>query len=150
MFRKNLAKTLLLLALALMPIIALINAQLLGAVWIPGLGGVAYVSAPYGPNENQTYSVIFHSVNFTYVGSTYDYGNLMDQPRTAHFLITFSDGQKENLTLHYSGFKPISRFFIRYHWTITNHVSPRAGVITGNSEVLFNGWQFLVIPENWE
>ena len=81
-------------------------------------------------------------------GSTYDYGNLMDMPNTAHFLITFSDGQKENLTLHYNGFTGMARFFIDYHWNITEHVSPRAGVITGNSEVLFNGWQFLVIPGN--
>ena len=148
MFRKNLVKTLLLLALALVPIIALINAQLLGVVWIPVLGGVSFVSVPYGPNENQTYSVIFHSVNFTYIGSTYDFGTLMDQPRTAHFLITFSDGQKENLTLHYDGFIGTAVLFIRYHWNTTNHASPRAGVITGNSDVLFNGWQFLVIPGN--
>ena len=146
-FRKNLVKTLLLLALALVPITALINAQLLGVIWIPALG-VSYVSAPFDPNENQTYSVIFHSVNFTYLGSTYDYGNLMDMPNTAHFLITLSDGQKENLTLHYNGFTGMARFFIDYHWNITEHVSPRAGVITGNSEVLFNGWQFLVIPGN--
>ncbi|MFX0079359.1 MAG: hypothetical protein ACFE8O_08975 [Candidatus Hermodarchaeota archaeon] len=148
MFRKNLVKTLLLLALAVVPIIALINAQLLGVVWIPALGGVSYISAPYGPNENQTYSVIFHSVNFTFLASTYDYGLLTDMPHTAHFLITFSNGQEENLTLHYDGFIGTAVLFIRYHWNITNHVSPRAGVITGNSQVLFNGWQFLVIPGN--
>jgi len=147
-FRKSLVKILLLLALALVPITALINAQLLGIIWTPALGGVSCVSAPFGPNENQSYSVIFHSINFTFLGSTYDYGELRDLPRTAHFLITFGDGQKENLTLHYNGFIGIVRFFINYHWNVTNHVSPRAGVITGNSEVLFNGWQFLVIPEN--
>ncbi|MFX1299598.1 MAG: hypothetical protein ACFFAL_06500 [Promethearchaeota archaeon] len=148
MFKKSLVKILLLLALAVVPITALLNAQLLGIIWIPALGEVSYVSAPFGTNENQSYSVIFHSVNFTFLGSTYDYGELRDLPRTAHFLITFSDGQKENLTLHYNGFIGLSRFFINYHWNVTNHVSPRAGVITGNSEVLFNGWQFLVIPGN--
>ncbi len=148
MFRKSLVKTLLLLALALVPMIALIRAQLLGVIWIPALGGVSYVSAPFGPNENQSYSVIFHSVNFTYLGSTYDYGDLRDLPKTVHFLITFSDGQKENLTLHYDGLISTAVLFIEYHWNITNHVSPRAGVITGNSQVLSHGWQFLVIPGN--
>lgn len=148
MFRKSLVKTLLLLALALVPIIALINAQLLGVIWIPTLGEVAYVSIPFGPNENQSYSVMFHSVNFTFLGSTYDYGDLRDLPHTAHFLIIFSDEQKENLTLHYDGFIGTAVFFIDYNWNITNHVSPRAGVITGNSQVLSHGWQFLVIPRN--
>ncbi len=145
MFRKSLVKILLLLALALVPITALLNAQLLGITWIPALREVSYVSAPFGPNENQSYAVIFHSVNFTFLGSTYDYGELRDLPRTAHFLITFSNGLNETLTLHYNGFIGISRFFIEYHWKVTNHGSPRAGVITGNSEVLFNSWQFLVI-----
>lgn len=141
--KRSLTK-ILLLVVAIVLILGLISGQLLGIVWIPALGGLCFISAPFGTNENQSYSVIFHSVNFTFLGSTYDYGNLTDAPSTAHFLITFNDGQKENLTLHYGGFIPIAVLFIEYHWNITNHVSLRAGVITGNSWILYNRWQFLV------
>lgn len=119
---------------------------LLGVVWAPGLGGWCFVSGVFGENDDQPYSVLFHGVNFSYVGSTYDYPNVTDMPVTAHFRVAFGDGVVENLTLHYDGYIGVGWLVVAYQWNATSHGGPRAGVLTGNSLVLRDAWQFWVAP----
>lgn len=116
----------------------LVVPSLLGIIWFPELGGWCFVSAPLSPNRNVSYSVLFHSVNFTFLYSTGD--------PIAHFMVRFGDGAVESLTLRYDGCMALGVFIINYHWNSTSHVYPRASVLTGNSWVLAGGWQFVVAP----
>lgn len=118
---------------------------LLGVVWAPELGGWCFVSGVFGENDDQPYWVLFHGVNFTYLGSTYDYpADTADMPMTGHFRVAFGDGVVENLTLHYDGYIAIGLLRVTYDWNATSHGGSRAGVLTGNSLVLWQGWQFWV------
>jgi hypothetical protein len=119
---------------------------LLGVVWVPEQGGWCFVSGVFGENQNQTYSVLFHGVNFTFLGSTCDFGDATDAPSTAHFRVAFGDGGVENLTLRYDGYIAIAWLVVHYYWNATSHGEPKAGVVTGNSAALFCGWQFWVAP----
>ena len=128
---------LLLVALVVTPV-------LLGVVWAPGLGGWCFVSGVFGENQDQPYSVFFHGVNFTYLGSTYDFPGVTDMPVTAHFRVVFGDVTVENVTLHYDGYILGGLWATHYSWNASLHAGPRAGVLTGNSAALQRGWQFWV------
>jgi hypothetical protein len=124
----------------------LVVPELLPVVWAPAQGGWCFVSGVFGENDRQAYSVFFHGVNFTFVGSTYDFGNVTDAPPTAHFRVAFGAGVVENLTLYYDGYVAVGWLVVSYRWNASSHVGPRAGVLTGNSVVLLHGWQFWVAP----
>jgi hypothetical protein len=114
---------------------------LFGMVVLPAQGGLCLLSARYDWNDNSSYSVVFHSVNFTFLYSSYPDPRLRDLPYTAHFVVRFSDGLIENLSLLYNGFGGSS-----LHGVVTSHSFPRAGVVTGNTDELWGAWRFTVAP----
>jgi hypothetical protein len=89
--------------------------------------------------------VVFYSVNFTYLGTTYDYGNVTDLPLTAHFLIRFNDGTAEFLSLWYDGYIGVGG-----RMNLTNHVGPRAIIVSGATFGTPQGWRFVIAPWSFE
>ena len=119
----------------------LVVPALFGMVVLPAQGGLCLLSARYDWNDNSSYSVVFHSVNFTFLYSSYPDPELRDVPYTAYFVVRFSDGLIENLSLLYSGFGGSS-----LHGVVTSHSFPRAGVVTGSIDELWSAWRFTVAP----
>ncbi len=64
--------------------------------------GLSYISDIYTPNNNVSYEVSFHGVNFTFMHWIYpSYGGAppTDQSYTAYFLIQFADNSSQVLSI---------------------------------------------------
>ncbi len=118
---------------------------LFGVVVLPEQGGLCLLSARYDWNENSSYSVVFHSVNFTFLYSSHPDPMIPDLPYTAHFVVRFSDGLIENLSLVYNGYTAL--YFVgSLQGVVTSHSFPRAGVVTGYTYEIWGAWRFTVAP----
>jgi len=87
-----------------------------------------YTSGPHNLWENETYSVIFRGVNFTFL---YIEDVPLDTNIPAHFVVTFPDAISEQMTIHLPGIVLFDDV------AISNHTSPQAALFThGASDVL--------------
>ena len=132
--------------------VGIVDSRFLGTGWIPDTGGLCLVSQIYDSNSNESYSVDFGGVTFTFLywiylgfveepNGTSSY--ITDQPNKAYFLVSFDDGAEEILNLNVGGYVAILPFQVPFG-AKTNHTSPSAGVITANTRELWDKWQFTV------
>jgi len=132
--------------------IGIIDSRFLGTGWIPDTSGMCFVSQIYDANTNESYSIDFMGITFTFLYWTYPPPTegpngtsiyVTDLPHTAYFLISFDDGDEETLNINVGGYVGILPFQIPYG-PKTNHTSPSAGVVTANTQELWSKWQFTV------
>ncbi|MFQ5832346.1 MAG: hypothetical protein ACE5H4_06575 [Candidatus Thorarchaeota archaeon] len=116
----------------------------LGIGFVADTGGFCFVSTPYGPNDNVTYTVDFHEVKFKFL-YWYTPPHAFDIGYTVYFNIRFEDGTTETLTVAtgswwytHGGLKrPLSG-------TATEHTSPTEGILVGDYLDSPPRWQFTV------
>ncbi|MCK5266334.1 MAG: hypothetical protein KAR03_12065 [Candidatus Thorarchaeota archaeon] len=136
--------TVLLLSAVVIVSVLVIHPQYLGIGFVADTGGFCFVSEPYGPNDNVSYTVNFHNVEFKFLLWYYPPG-VSDYHYTVYFNITFEDGTTETLTIAtgswwYTGGglnRPLSG-------VTTTHTSPTAGVLKGDYLDNPPRWQFTV------
>lgn len=122
---------------------------------VPQCGVLTFVSEKYDSSfsgtYNESYTVDFHGVNFTFNYWTYpvSYSEngtpifITDMPHKAYFTIQFSDGVSENLTISVGGY--IGVYLVAPLMPIvTDHVLPQAGVATASTTEMHGYWVFLV------
>ncbi|MFW9769358.1 MAG: hypothetical protein ACFFF9_17025 [Candidatus Thorarchaeota archaeon] len=126
-----------------------------GQGYVEETGGLSYVSEIYYPENNASYTVNFHDVNFTFLYWTYPSGNnytVYDAPYTAYFLITFHVDTQSNLdvvfevlTLSTGSWWTVSGYLKRPLTAVTTeHDNPKAGVLYGSYLDNPVGWQFVL------
>ena len=103
---------------------------------IYGLQGLWHVSGMYGPNLNVSYSVVFNSVNFTFVCEE---EAPLDAPIPIHFRITFGDGSFELLNTSVGGMLAIPPRVV-----YSNHISPAAAIVSSIDSVHWYEWYYAV------
>lgn len=121
------------------------DSRFLGVALVGGKAGLVYVSDFYTPNNNVTYAVTFHNVNFTFLYWLYPEYLPNDSPYTACFLIEFADNSSEVISIKTGD-------WFSTHWNIhnplvsvqTEHSSPTAGVLYHGYMDRPLGWKFLV------
>ncbi len=132
--------------------IGIVDSRFLGIGLIPDSGGMCFVSQTYNANANESYSIDFVGVTFTFLYWTYPPPTegpngtsiyVTDLPHTAYFLISFEDGVEETLSLNVGGYVGILPFQIPFG-PKTNHTSPSAGVVTADTQELWGKWKFTV------
>ena len=95
---------------------------------IPESEELWYTSGPHNLWENETYSVFFRGVNFTFL---YIEEVPLDTNIPAYFLVTFSDATSEQITIHLPGIVLFDDV------AISSHASPQVALYThGASDVL--------------
>ncbi len=96
---------------------------------LPDSDEIWYTSGPYELWQNESYSVLFREVNFTFL---YYERKPIDSPSPAYFAIIFADGTIERLSISIPGlvlFDDVVR---------SNHTAPQAALYThGSSDVLW-------------
>ena len=113
--------------------------------------GLCYISEIQDTNGNESYTVEFHDVSFTFLhvnlpifygpnGTVY---TLVDAPNTAHFMLTYADDEVEYLSLNVGGYAPV-RPGSPLRPIFGNHTSPKAGVATAFTPQLHFKWVLLV------
>ena len=119
-----------------------------GQGWVEETGGLSYVSEFYDPAGNNSYTVSFHNVNFTFMYWTYPSGpnyTVFDASYTAYFLIEFLDGTNEIVSLYTGSWWTTSGSLKRALSSVnTEHDNPKAGVLYGGYLDNPVGWQFVV------
>jgi hypothetical protein len=113
--------------------------------------GLFHISRIQDTNDNESYTVEFHDVSFTFLhyNPPVSYGpngtviTIVDAPNTAHFMLTYPDDAVEYLSLNVGGFVPV-RPGSPLRPIIGNHTAPRAGVATAFTAQLHFKWVFLV------
>jgi len=113
--------------------------------------GFCYISEIQDTNGNESSTVDFHDVSFTFLhynlpmyydenGTAY---TLVDAPNTAHFMLMYSDDKVEYLSLSMEGYVPL-RPNSPLRPILGNHTSPRADVATAFAPDLHFKWVLLV------
>jgi hypothetical protein len=122
--------------------------------FFPEMGGICYVSTRYGLNNNESYSVMFLDVNFTFLYFTGPWytipgtnisGPLHPFTWDAFFIVSFSDNSSELIRLILRGTDTDASFSGFGYPSFTRHTQPRAGVVIhelANDDV--NTWRYLV------
>ncbi len=112
--------------------------------------GLFYISGIQDTNSNESYTVEFHGVSFTflhynppgfYVNGTFY--TAPDAPNTAHFMLTYPDNEVEYLSLSVGGFVAV-RPGSPLRPILGNHIAPTAGVATAFTAQLHFKWVYLV------
>jgi hypothetical protein len=135
-----------LIILVTITLFVIIDSRFLGIGWASNSVGLCYVSEVYTPNDNISYAVSFHEVNFTFMYWTYPRSGLTEQEYTAYFLIEFSDNSSEVISIRTGGYWyaafPGNTRPIRAETTIDT--SPIAGVLYHGYLDCPVGWRFIV------
>jgi len=121
---------------------AILNYQFLRVATIPENGELYHISQRYDSNNNESYSIIFYGVTFTFDYWTYPWG-ATDLPFSAHFTIHFDDGVIEELSILIGGFVGVASDAPLLP-ILSNHSNPQAGVATAHSYDLHGYWILLV------
>lgn len=127
--RITLAVTAIFLCIITISVLVLPNIIDLGE--IPESDELWYTAGPFNLWENETYSIYFHGVNFTFL---YIEWVPLDSPKPAHFLVSFLDATSENMTIYTPGvvlFDDVA---------ISNHSSPKAAVYTHGADDVLGKW----------
>ena len=99
--RKRNAKILIAFSICIivsMTLFLVVDIHYIGVGWVQDHGGLWYVSERCTPNNNVSYIVTFHSVNFTFMYWTYP-GQIQDADYTVYFLIEFADNSSTVLSI---------------------------------------------------
>ena len=129
---------------------AVIDYNYLGIGHVDDLG-LFYISGIQDTNGNESYTIDFHEVSFTFLhynlplhyGPNGTVHTIVDAPNTAHFKLTYSDSEVEYLNLSVGGYvmvlpnSPLRPIF-------GNHTFPKAGVATAFTAQLHFKWVLLV------
>ena len=113
--------------------------------------GLFYISGIQDTNSNESYTVEFHGVSFTFMHYNlpvfYDENGtahtIVDAPNTAHFMLTYPDDAVEYLNLSVGGFVPV-RPGSPLRPVLGSHDTPKAGVATAFTAQLHFKWVYLV------
>ncbi|MFW9846367.1 MAG: hypothetical protein ACFFD6_06445 [Candidatus Thorarchaeota archaeon] len=128
---------------------AIIDYRLLGIGYVSNR--LCYVSDIQDTNENESYALMFHGVNFTFMYYTlpiyYDENGtgyaVPDAPSTAHFMLTYPDDAVAYLNLSIGGHVIVlseSPLFPKFG----DHATVKAGVATAFTPQLHFKWVLLV------
>ena len=129
--------------------------MLVGIGLVPQCGALSFVSEKYDASSsgtyNESYTVEFQGVNFTFNYWTYpvSYSEngtpiyITDMPHQAYFTIQFTDGVSENLTLSVGGYVGVNQIAPLIP-SVTDHVLPKAGVATAFTNEMHGYWVLLV------
>jgi len=130
-------RLLIVLSLVLILGIFTIVPQVLRFEQIPGSNKLWYVSEAYRVTDNESFTVVFHSVEFTF---QYEEEMPLDAPIPIHFIVTFSDGAVENLTTSIGGLLMQPPRIV-----MTNHTNPQAAIVSayGDAEEWYS-WYYAV------
>lgn len=115
-------RLLIVLTLVLVLGILAIAPQVLRFEQVPGSNKLWYVSEAYCVGSNESFAVVFHSVEFTF---QYEEGMPLDAPIPIHFMVAFSDGTVENLTTSIGGWLMQPPRVV-----MTNHTNPQAAIVS--------------------
>jgi hypothetical protein len=113
--------------------------------------GLFYISEIQDTNNNESYTVEFHGVSFTFMHYNlpvfYDENGtahtVVDAPNTAHFMLTYPDDEVDYLNLSVGGFAPV-RPFSPLRPVLGDNVTPKAGVATAFTPQLHFKWVYVV------
>ncbi len=128
---------LIVLTLVLVLGVLAIAPQVLRFEQVPGSNKLWYISEAYHVTDNQSFEVLFHSVEFTF---QYKEEMPLDAPIPIHFMVTFSDGTVENLTTTIGGLLMQPPRVV-----MTNHTNPQAAIVSayGDAEEWYS-WFYAV------
>ena len=123
-----------------------IDSRFLFTGFSPTTGGVWFTSEIYNAKEgNETYTVQFLGVNFTFLYLTYPSGDTVDSPYTIYVNVSFQDGVSEILSISIEGYLGLFEgdlLSIPYGQR-TAHSFPAAAVLTSRAAGYW-GWQYAV------
>jgi hypothetical protein len=144
-----------LVVVVLIAIIAVVGFTVLDYNYL-GIGqveehGVFYLSGIQDTNDNESYTVEFHDVSFTFLhynppgfyGPNGTFYTAPDAPNTAHFMLTYLDDEVEYLKLSVGGYVPV-RPGSPLRPVLGNHTAPKAGVATAFTAHLHFKWVYIV------
>ncbi|MGY5875688.1 MAG: hypothetical protein RTU30_08080 [Candidatus Thorarchaeota archaeon] len=116
----------------------LLAPSLLGIGSVPEDDGLWFTIGPYQHLDNDTFSVLFHGVNFTFL--YYLNHRYLDAPFPVFISVEFADGTIEALSLGIGGWTLENRV------NFTEHTNPKAAVFTTNSpdDILHYSWFYAV------
>jgi len=101
---------------------------------IDGLGGLWHRSQMYDLNMNESYSVLFYSVNFTFLCEE---EVPLDVGIPVHFIVTFSDGSFELLNTSIGGMVLIPPRVVS-----SSHTNPAAVVVASIDSEHWYQWYY--------
>ncbi|MFX1272741.1 MAG: hypothetical protein ACFFAX_13725 [Promethearchaeota archaeon] len=113
--------------------------------------GLFYISGIQDTNNNESYTIEFHGVSFTFMHYNlpvfYDENGtahtVVDAPNTAHFMLMYPDDEVEYLNLSVGGYAPV-RPVSPLRPVLGDHITPNAGVATAFTPQLHFKWVYLV------
>lgn len=100
------------------------------------LGGLWHASQMYNSNMNASYSVVFYSVNFTFLFTEQE---PMDRPIPVRFMVTFLDGSIELLNTTIGGLLAVPPRVVR-----SNHINPRVAIVSSTNNDHWYDWYYAV------
>jgi hypothetical protein len=119
------------------------DTRYLGIGWAGN--GLSYISDIYTPNNNVSYEVSFHGVNFTFMHWIYPRDAPTDGPYTAYFLIEFADNTSQVLSiLTGSWWSTYGSLTLPLTAEATVGTSPIAGILYHGYLDRPVGWRFFV------
>jgi len=121
------------------------DSRYFGVALVGGEAGLVYASDFYTPNNNVSYEVSFHEVNFTFMYWIYPRDAPTDGPYTAYFLIEFKDNTSEVISILTGSYWTVHGG-LSYPLTTrcTIGTSPIAGVLYHGYMDSPVGWRFIV------
>ena len=135
---------LMLLSIAIITSTLLLHPLYFGVGLVEDNGGFCFVTEPYGPNDNVSYTVEFHDVEFEFLYWYYP-PEVYDAAYSVFFNITFLDGTIETLTIATGSWWFTSGGLKRPLFGVTTlHTSPTAGILVGDYLDSPVRWQFTV------
>jgi hypothetical protein len=113
--------------------------------------GLFYISGIQDTNNNESYTVEFHGVSFTFMhynppgfyGPNRTFYTAPDASSKAHFMLRYLDHEVEYLELSVGGFVAV-RPGSPLRPILGNHTAPKAGVATAFTAQLHFKWVYLV------
>ena len=125
---------------------SVIDSRFLYTGFSPTTGGVWFTSTIYNAKEgNETYTIQFLGVNFTFLYLTYPGEDVVDAPYTIYINVSFQDGVSEILSISIEGYLGLFEgdlISIPYGQR-TVHSFPAAAVLTSKAAGYW-GWQYAV------
>jgi hypothetical protein len=121
------------------------DSRYFGVALVGGNAGWVYASQFYTPNNNVSYEVIFHDVNFTFMYWIYPRDAPTDGPYTVYFLIEFNDGSSEVISIQTGSYWVVhGSIDLPLAAKYTVGTSPIAGVLYHGYMDNPVGWRFIV------
>jgi len=128
-----------------MTLFIVVDTRFIGLGWVGDAGGLYYISDIYTPNNNVSYEVFFHGVNFTFMHWIDDPFDPEGEPLTAYFLIEFPDNMSEVINILTGSWDLThGRYTLPLTAETTINRSPIAGVLYHGYMDSPVGWKFIV------